>query len=207
MYLDILNENQKALFPLLELFKREYYLVGGTAIALQIGHRESIDFDLFKEKDIRKSNVFKKINQSKFRYQTTLSKYDQINLIINDVKFTFFQFPYKIESVKEIKGIIKMPDLLSLAAMKAFALGRRAKWKDYVDLYFLIKDYFTPTEIAKKTKELFKEEFVEKQFYAQLGYFKGINYDEEVVYIVKNPPTDQEIKDFLINASLDGLVD
>ena len=36
-----------------------------------------------------------------------------------------------------------MPDLLHLAAMKAYALGRRAKWKDYVDLYFILKDFYS----------------------------------------------------------------
>jgi len=40
-----------------------------------------------------------------------------------------------------------MPDLLTLAAMKAFALGRRSKWKDYVDLYYLIKDFFGINDI------------------------------------------------------------
>ena len=49
MHLEILNKEQKELLPILSQFKREYYLVGGTAIALHIGHRESIDFDLFYE--------------------------------------------------------------------------------------------------------------------------------------------------------------
>ena len=54
MHLEILNNEQKVLLPILSQFNREYYLVRGTAIALHIGHRESIDFELFKEKDIRK---------------------------------------------------------------------------------------------------------------------------------------------------------
>lgn len=47
MHLEILSENQKKLFPILKSFSRKYYFVGGTAIALHIGHRKSIDFDLF----------------------------------------------------------------------------------------------------------------------------------------------------------------
>jgi hypothetical protein len=58
MHLEILNAAQFELLPVLSQFKREYYLVGGTAIALHIGHRQSIDFELFKEKDIRKKDVF-----------------------------------------------------------------------------------------------------------------------------------------------------
>ena len=48
MHKEILSKYQIELLPLLKQFKREYYLVGGTAIALHIGHRRSIDFDLFK---------------------------------------------------------------------------------------------------------------------------------------------------------------
>ena len=48
MHEEVLNKEQVELLPLLKEFKREFFLVGGTAIALQIGHRRSIDFDLFK---------------------------------------------------------------------------------------------------------------------------------------------------------------
>ncbi len=48
MHSEILNDRQRELLPLMAQFRREYYLVGGTAIALYLGHRRSIDFDLFK---------------------------------------------------------------------------------------------------------------------------------------------------------------
>lgn len=62
-----------------------------------------------------------------------------------------------------------MPDLLTLAAMKAFALGQRLKWKDYVDLYFIfyyfiMKDFCRIGEIIKKGEELFGGEFADKLF-------------------------------------------
>jgi hypothetical protein len=47
MYKEILSSEQQELLPLLKTFKREFYLVSETAIALHIGHRRSIDFDLF----------------------------------------------------------------------------------------------------------------------------------------------------------------
>ena len=47
MHKEILSENQIELLTLVKQFKRDFYLVGGTAIALHIGHRRSIDFDLF----------------------------------------------------------------------------------------------------------------------------------------------------------------
>ena len=205
MHLEILNQNQKELLPFISQFKREYYLVGGTAIALHIGHRESIDFDLFKLASLRKNDIYKKISKSKIKYIFGYENYEQLNLILNNVKFTFFSFPHKIPTNSEIKGIIKMPDLLTLAAMKAFALGRIAKWKDYVDLYFILKDYYSFIEITEVASLLFGDQFSKKLFEMQLGYFKGINYDEEVTYLIPNPPTEQEIQDFLIDVSVEGL--
>ncbi len=203
MHLEILSKKQTELLPVLSQFKREYYLVGGTAIALHIGHRESIDFDLFKGKNIRKKDVYEKLKS--IDYKVSFADYNQINMLANGVKITFFSFPYTIPLHSELKGVLKMPDLLALSAMKAFALGRRSKWKDYVDLYFILKFHFSFLEISQKAKEIFKDEFIEKQFIAQLGYFKGINYDEEVVYLIPNPPTETEVKEFLTEISISGL--
>ncbi len=205
MHLEILNSEQKQLLPIISQFKREYYLVGGTAIALHIGHRESIDFDLFKEKNIRKKDVYSKLKN--VDYKVSFADYNQINMMVNDVKITFFSFPYTVPVHSELKGFIKMPDLLTLGAMKAFALGRRSKWKDYVDLYFVIKFHYSFLEISNKAKEIFKDEFIEKQFIAQLGYFKGINYDEEVTFLIPNPPSEEQVKNFLSDISLSGLED
>jgi len=47
MHTEILSKEQKELFPFLKRYQRSFYLVGGTAIALHLGHRRSVDFDLF----------------------------------------------------------------------------------------------------------------------------------------------------------------
>ena len=203
MHLNILSQEQVELLPSLSQFKKEYYMVGGTAIALHIGHRESIDFDLFKQKNIRKKDIYSKL--SKIDYKVSFADYNQLNMIANGVKITFFQFPYEVPLNSNFENYLKMPDLLTLAAMKAFALGRRTKWKDYVDLYFILKYHFSLSEISEKAKSIFKDEFIAKQFIAQLGYFKGINYDEVITYLIPNPPTEHEIQEFLNNVSIEGL--
>ncbi len=205
MHLEILNNEQKELLPILSQFKREYYLVGGTAIALHIGHRESIDFDLFKEKDIRKKYVYTKLKN--LDYKVSFADYNQINMLSKGVKITFFSFPYQVPVNSKLNNFLKMPDLLTLGAMKAFALGRRSKWKDYLDLYFILKFHYPFNKVAQKAKEIFKDEFIEKQFIAQLGYFKGINYDEEVIFLIPNPPSEEEVKSFLTEISISGLED
>lgn len=60
VYLNILSKEQKEILPIIQHFQKDYVLVGGTSIALQIGHRESIDFDLFTFKN---KNQFKTIDE------------------------------------------------------------------------------------------------------------------------------------------------
>jgi len=95
-----------------------------------------------------------------------------------------------------------MPDLSTLAAMKAFALGRRSKWKDYVDLYFLIKDVFTIDEIIHKAEMIYGQEFSGKLFIAQLAYHNDIDYSELVDYMPGFEKEEDTIKAFLIEKAL-----
>ena len=202
MHKEILSTEQLELLPLVKQFIREYYLVGGTAIALYIGHRRSIDFDLFKYNSLNLKNNISKITASGFPYKVTRRVSEQLNVSIHDVKFTFFQYPFKIEANNKFENIIKLPELIDLAAMKAYALGRWSKWKDYVDLYFILKFHFTLEEVAKKATEIFDQMFSEKLFRAQLSYFKDIDYSEPVEYMVSKVP-ENEIKKFLIEKAID----
>ena len=95
-----------------------------------------------------------------------------------------------------------MPELLDLSAMKAYALGRRSKWKDYVDLYFLIKSHYTINEISDKAKEYYNDLFSEKLFREQLAFHKDIDYSEPIEYMKESTPED-EIKSFLIEKAID----
>ena len=198
---EILNDKQAELLPLIGEFKREYYLVGGTAIALYFGHRRSIDFDLFKFAPLNRKKNLEKVQSSGFPSIVTWNVADQMNLIINEVKVTFFQYPFQIKASNDFDNIIRLPELLDLAAMKAYALGRRSKWKDYVDLFFLLKEKFSFDEISQRAMEIFGNLFSDKLFRSQLSYFEDVDYSEEIDYIIVNPPTDDEIKQYLIGVS------
>lgn len=193
-----MNDDQMSLLPVIREFKREYYLVGGTAIALYLGHRRSIDFDLFKFSMISAKKNVEKLSRSNVNFTITRNVTEQLNLIANNVKMTFFQYPFQIEAKNDFEKVIRIPDLLDLAAMKAYALGRRSKWKDYVDLFFLLKDKFTLQQIIDRSIMIFGDLFSDKLFRSQLSYFDDIDYTEEVDYLV-NAPLDAEIKSFLID--------
>ncbi len=190
------------LLPLVKKFKREFYLVGGTAIALHIGHRRSIDFDLFKSGRLVLKRILDKVSQYDRNFIVTRRVEEQLNLIINNVTFTFFEYPYPIEVDCNFENIAKLPDLLTLAAMKAFALGRRSKWKDYVDLYYILKDHYSVRQVVDKSINIYGQLFSEKLFRAQLCYFDDIDYTEEVEFMGQHP-SDLIIKEFLIEKAVD----
>ncbi len=202
MHDEILSDKQVELLPFIKKYKKKYFLVGGTAIAFHIGHRNSIDFDLFTFEKINSIGIKKQVSQSGFKSTIIISLPDQIHFILNEVKITFFEFPFEIVSDTGYKDYFTMPDLLTLAAMKAFALGGRGKWKDYVDLYFIIKNNYSVREISKKAKALFSDVFNPVLFKKQLSYFDDINYTEQVEYMPGFEVPDDEIKAFLIDAAL-----
>ena len=203
MHKEILTPEQSNLLNVVKLFSEDFGLVGGTAIALHLGHRESIDYDLFTFDKFLNQKIRRKILRVAKITTVLRDEAGQFTLEINGVRFTFFQFPYKINFSESFGNIIKLPDLLTLAAMKAFALGRRAKWKDYVDLYFILKANHTISEITLKGIEIFGNEFNEKIFRTQLAYFKDIDYSEQVVYKEGFLTDDEIIKKALVDFSLE----
>ena len=80
--------------------------------------------------------------------------------------------------------------------MKAYALGRQSKWKDYVDVYFILKFKHSLDELIAAADNIFSTSFNDKLFREQLCYFDDMDYSEVVEYIDINP-SDSEIKAFL----------
>jgi len=171
-------------------------------VALHLGHRQSIDFDLFTQKEFDNAKIRQRILKYNQIDQVIRDEAGQFSLQIKGVRFTYLFYPYQINFSDSFKNIIKLPDLATLAAMKAFALGRRAKWKDYVDLYFIIKDHFSISEISKRGNEIFRGEFNEKLFRSQLAYFDDINYSETIIFMPGFEIDDEKIKQKLIEFSL-----
>lgn len=196
MRLEALNQDTKGVFQKLGGFK-EYYLAGGTALALQLGHRISIDFDFFSKQDIPGHKILKKI-RSLFgaeNVRVVLNHPEQLSLRVNDVSISFakYRFPVLLKFI-EFQNV-KMVNIREIAAMKAFAIGQRATLKDYVDLYFIVsKKYIGLSEIIEISQKKFKDEFEPKLFLEQLIYIKDIRKME--IIFLKNPVTKEKIQKF-----------
>lgn len=199
LFLDSLDKNRLTVFNKLHGIKDVGILGGGTALALQIGHRKSFDFDIFVNQKIDKI-IWQKA-KSVFGKDSVklLDSEDQLNLTTPDgigVTFFFDDYTNIFEPVRG-EGIDLM-NVKDIAANKALIQGKRPKWRDYIDLYFLLKEkHVDLKELIEISSQKFGTDFAEKLFLEQLVYWDDIqNYSIE--FIGKEISKD-EIKLFLKN--------
>lgn len=202
LHFDILSKEQERLLPMLKTFSRKFGLVGGTAIALQVGHRRSIDFDFFTFAPFNTAEVRKKVRQYATIEHVFVDQQDEYTIVANGVRVTFFHYPFSFKFARSRITGMPLADLSTLAALKAYALGRRAKWKDYVDLYFIMKGKGGVLPVVKKAQQIFGNEFNEKLFRTQLAYFKDIDRSEEVIFMKGCAVKDGAIQKALIEWSV-----
>src|SRR3990167_3220091 len=133
------------------------YLVGGSALALQIGHRLSVDLDFFSAEELT-SGLLPKIKRifPDVSVEVTLRVPGQYNLLINRVKTTFFHYPYPVRQPFVYHHEVPLASVAEIAAMKALAVGKRLSYKDYIDWYFLLKEqHVTLSEVIALSEKKF----------------------------------------------------
>lgn len=169
MHETALIKKGKLLFPGFAKFS-DFYLVGGTGLALQIGHRLSVDFDFFSEKELS-PNILQKAKRvfPSSSLAVTYQSPDQLNVLINAIKTTFLYYPYPVIEPCMVYRNVRVATVREIAAMKAFSLGRRLSYRDYVDWYFLLKECHVTLETAiALAQKKYGLEFNDRLFVGQL---------------------------------------
>ena len=121
----------------LEMFK-DARLVGGTALALQLGHRKSVDLDFFGSIDASLQEIA--LELSEFASVSPLSESKMMRfLIVDGVKVDIVNYPYLWIDKPVIEDGITLAGIKDIAAMKLSEITNRGTRKDFVDFYFLLK--------------------------------------------------------------------
>jgi predicted nucleotidyltransferase component of viral defense system len=121
-------------------FFQNFILVGGTSLALQIGHRNSIDIDLFGDQEINQKIFIDKLSDFGAVEVSQASKNIMITSI-NDIKVDFVNYKYPLLSNFKTIDSIRLASLEDIAAMKLNAILGRGSRKDFIDLYFLLNKF------------------------------------------------------------------
>jgi len=117
----------------------KFYLVGGTALALMIGHRISIDIDLFTDEEFNAAEIAHYL-QENYRTDINSISTNSVSGFIEDVKFDLISHRYiHVKPILIIEGI-RMASLVDIAAMKINAIvGNGTRIKDFLDIYYLLQ--------------------------------------------------------------------
>ncbi len=173
-------------------------MAGGTALALQTGHRISVDFDLFSDDDIPKElleRVEKTFSESTI--SPLVNNPEELSVLIGGLKLTFLKYPFPV--IKEMADLdgLKALSILELSATKAYTIGRRGSFKDYVDLYFILSENQANLEqIIELSEQKYGNEFNSRLFLEQLIYLEDV--EEAEIIFLKEPVKKAQLKEFFI---------
>lgn len=178
--------DSKALGLLKSLMKvpefNQLNLAGGTSLALQIGHRKSVDIDLFG-----------KFNLDNFQFTTSLRRFESViqlnntenikSYAINHIKVDFVNYPYPwIEPVLIVDNI-RMAATKDIAAMKLAAITGRGTKKDFIDIFSLLSFYSLEQMMGFYSDKF--EDGSEFMVIKSLTYFEDAESEESPVLLKK----------------------
>src|SRR3989338_2239354 len=199
MHQEVLTKKGLELLPKLKQFEG-FYLAGGTALALQIGHRTSVDFDLFCQDNIPKKllvEVTKIFPEFKGDISPLINNPEELSLLINEVKITFLNYPFPVLNNFVYWDGLKMLDIPEFSATKAYTIGRRGLFKDYIDLFFVLSgDYANLDQIMQLADKKYGKEFNSRLFLEQLIYLDDV--EETGIIFLKQPVDKKQIEAFFV---------
>lgn len=119
----------------------DFYLAGGTGLSLQLGHRESIDLDFFTRKSFNPKMIARQLQD----FSLDQEGEGTLHGVVNSTKITFLYYEYPL--IEKFSNYIDIPvaSTIDIATMKLNAILRRNTKKDFIDLYFILKNI--PLEI------------------------------------------------------------
>jgi len=142
MHRECFSEKGWEVFSALSELPREFhaYLAGGTALALQLGHRVSNDLDFFTRKDFHPDSAIAAIRKTGLSYRVTSEGDGTLNAEVNGIKVSLLRSDHPfLETPMELEGI-PIAGILDIAAMKVIAISQRGLKRDFVDLYFILQE-------------------------------------------------------------------
>jgi len=179
----------------------DYFLVGGTALALQIGHRKSLDIDLFVQAKLNIPEIAKYLKEHySNNYQVLNSQNILYQVLIEGIKVDFVQHPFELVEPVYHENNIRYLGKKDISAMKLHAIetsGDRAK--DFVDIFFLLKEMsleemFEYYKIKYSTKNIFNAK-------RSLSFFDDVSKESwQEVNTTGSKIPEKDIKKAILNA-------
>lgn len=141
IYKNILNAKQLEVIRKIKNLPKESYLAGGTALALQLGHRTSLDFDFYTKEDFNPEQLLGTFQNNFDEAKVESISKGTLILEVDDISFSIFHYPYNmIKPFVNFEGI-DLASIEDILAMKVIAISMRGKRRDFVDAFYLLKKF------------------------------------------------------------------
>lgn len=161
----------------------QFVLAGGTAVALHLGHRMSVDFDLFTETPFSTDKVFQEIQGTGRTVKTLQEERDTLTVTVDGVKVSFFHVPYPFREKRTALKRISVAGMTDIASMKILAMAQRGAKRDFVDLFFILRD-LPFAKVAENMIMRFGKDRINPVVIGKaLVYFSDAEADPEPVYL------------------------
>jgi len=154
-----------------------FYLAGGTALALYYGHRFSVDLDWFAE-SFSCTPAFREGLSRIGKLSIDSESENTLNGSLDGVRVSFFEYPYPLIAPKIQYKNIYLASKPDIAVMKLEAVARRGTYKDFIDLYFLLKEYNLEELLGFLKKKFAGIEYNEIHLVKSLTYFEDVEEGE-----------------------------
>lgn len=156
----------------------QFNLVGGTALSLQIGHRKSIDLDMFSHTDFEAATILQHLIDEGYNPSVRHNFKQTLIVEIEGVKVDFIRFRYPFAHDIHIIEGIRLTNVQDIAAMKIDAIMGRGRKKDFCDLYFLLRTH-TLSDIMNWYQQMYQHSTL-FHVYKSLTWFEDANLDGEL---------------------------
>ena len=171
----------------------QFHLAGGTSLALQIGHRKSIDLDLFSQTDFDTNTLLEYLEQN-FSFKTDYTAQNTLKGSINNIKLDLISHKYALVNPVLKTESTRLYSIEDIAAMKLNAIaGNGTRTKDFIDIYLILKN-FSVEEILSFYKAKYKERNL-MHVVKSLNYFEDINIQDWPEMILEKNLSLQQIKE------------
>ncbi len=199
MFEKVLSKNERETLALLGQsgILQNSYMAGGTALALQIGHRFSYDFDFFTAKEFDENIMVQRIIKLLPDFRLEKKDWGTVLGYAGESRFSMFFYTYPLLFQTHGFSNVELADIKDIAAMKISAIADRGIKRDFIDLYFIVKveKILTLTEVIKLYDKKFKILNQNKlHILKSLHYFKDAE-EGEIPKMIK-PVFWPEVKNF-----------
>lgn len=157
---------------------KNFYLAGGTALALHYGHRQSVDLDWFTPRSINTTQFIKKLS-AVGPFEILSREKNTLEGILTGVKVSFMTYPYRLLNKPTAYGKLAIAAPLDIAIMKLGAIADRNTKKDFIDLFiFLEREKMTLDRLLSKAEKKFAPvKYDRYHLLKSLTYFTEANSD------------------------------